>query len=111
MLVSAASAQEGTPFYEVETNYIFGGFTIGSAVGIESEEALDLAPQADFGKRAGSYVANETEIEYEFMPNAAWGTQVAGQEVGVLSPLDLTDFSRQRARLLFERVAMAPSRW
>jgi hypothetical protein len=102
MLVSAASAQEGTPFYEVETKYIFGGFTIGSAVGIEGEKTLDLATQADFGKRAGSYIANETEIEYEFMPNGAWRTQLAGHEVGVLSPLDLTDFSRQRTRLLSE---------
>jgi hypothetical protein len=34
--------------------------------------------------------------------SAAWDTQVAGREVGVMPALDLTDFSRQRARLLFE---------
>jgi hypothetical protein len=33
---------------------------------------------------------------------AAWEAQVAGREVGVSSSLDLTDFSRERARLLLE---------
>jgi hypothetical protein len=32
---------------------------------------------------------------------AAWNTQVAGHEVGVSGPLDLTDFSRHRAKLKF----------
>ncbi|HEV2955780.1 MAG TPA: hypothetical protein VGX95_06655 [Xanthobacteraceae bacterium] len=32
---------------------------------------------------------------------AAWNTQVAGHEVGVAGPLDLTDFSRHRAKLKF----------
>jgi hypothetical protein len=34
--------------------------------------------------------------------SAAWETQIAGREVGVGSNLDLTDFSRSRARLLLE---------
>jgi len=34
--------------------------------------------------------------------SVAWEAQVAGHEVGVASPLDLTDFSRERARLLLE---------
>jgi hypothetical protein len=34
--------------------------------------------------------------------SAAWEAQVAGSEVGVASPLDLTDFSLERARLLVE---------
>jgi hypothetical protein len=33
--------------------------------------------------------------------SAAWQAQIAGHEVSV-GTLDLTDFSRQRARLLFE---------
>jgi hypothetical protein len=65
----AAGAQEDASFHEVETKYIFGGFTIGSAVGIEGEKAFELAPQVDFGKRTGSYVASQTELEYEFTPN------------------------------------------
>jgi hypothetical protein len=35
--------------------------------------------------------------------SAAWETQIAGHEVGAMpGNLDLTDFSRARARLLFE---------
>jgi len=34
--------------------------------------------------------------------SAAWESQVAGHESGVSSTFDLTDFSRQRARLLLE---------
>ena len=34
--------------------------------------------------------------------SAAWETQIAGHEPGVSARLDLTDFSRQRARLLLE---------
>ena len=34
--------------------------------------------------------------------SASWEAQVAGHEVGIASPLDLSDFSRKRARLLFE---------
>jgi hypothetical protein len=42
------------------------------------------------------------QIAPKVLMSAAWETQVAGHEVGVASPLDLTDFSRQRARLLLE---------
>ena len=34
--------------------------------------------------------------------SASWEAQVAGREISGLSPLDLADFSRQRARLLLE---------
>jgi len=34
--------------------------------------------------------------------SAAWEAQIAGREVGISSRLDLTDFSRERARLLLE---------
>ena len=34
--------------------------------------------------------------------SASWEAQIAGREIGGPSPLNLTDFSRQRAQLLFE---------
>jgi hypothetical protein len=42
------------------------------------------------------------QIAPKVLVSAAWEMQVAGREVGVVPPLDLTDFSRQRARLLLE---------
>jgi hypothetical protein len=42
------------------------------------------------------------KISSKVLMSAAWQTQVAGREVGVMPALDLMDFSRQRARLLFE---------
>jgi hypothetical protein len=43
------------------------------------------------------------QIAPKVLMSAAWETQVAGHEVGAMAGnLDLTDFSRQRARLLFE---------
>jgi len=41
-------------------------------------------------------------IAPKVLVSAAWQAQVAGHEVGVAAPLDLTEFSRQRARLLLE---------
>jgi len=42
------------------------------------------------------------KIAPKVLMSAAWEAQVAGREVGVMPALDLTDFSRQRARLLLE---------
>jgi hypothetical protein len=42
------------------------------------------------------------KIAPKVLMSAAWETQIAGHEPGVSSTLDLTDFSRQRARLLLE---------
>jgi hypothetical protein len=42
------------------------------------------------------------KISSKVLMSAAWETQVAGHEVGVMPALDLTDFSRHRARLLVE---------
>ena len=42
------------------------------------------------------------QISSKVLLSAAWETQVAGHEVGVSPTLDLTDFSRYRARLLLE---------
>ena len=41
-------------------------------------------------------------ISSKILMSAAWETQIAGSESGVTGALDLTDFSRHRARLLFE---------
>jgi hypothetical protein len=42
------------------------------------------------------------QITPKILISAAWEAQIAGREVGVSSALDLTDFSRERARLLLE---------
>ena len=42
------------------------------------------------------------KIAPKVLMSAAWETQIAGHESGVSATLDLTDFSRQRARLLLE---------
>jgi hypothetical protein len=42
------------------------------------------------------------KIAPKVLMSAAWETQIAGREVGVGANLDLTDFSRSRARLLLE---------
>jgi hypothetical protein len=42
------------------------------------------------------------KIASKVLMSAAWEMQIAGHEPGVSSTLDLTDFSRQRARLLLE---------
>jgi hypothetical protein len=42
------------------------------------------------------------KISRKVLMSASWERQIAGHEVGVMPALDLTDFSRQRARLLLE---------
>ena len=42
------------------------------------------------------------KIDRKMLLSATWETQIAGYEVGVPGPFDLTDFSQTRARLLFE---------
>jgi hypothetical protein len=42
------------------------------------------------------------QIAPKILISAAWEVQIAGREVGVSSALDLTDFPRERARLLLE---------
>jgi hypothetical protein len=64
-----AQAQDENAFHEIETKYIFGNFTVGSAVGIEGEVAIEQETEADLGKRFGRYVASITEVELEYTPN------------------------------------------
>jgi hypothetical protein len=63
-----AAAQDYSSFHEIETKYIFGNFTVGSATGIEGEKAFEIDSEADLGKRAGRYGATETELEFEYTP-------------------------------------------
>jgi len=42
------------------------------------------------------------KIDRKMLLSAAWETQIAGHEIGMPGPFDLTDFSQTRARLLFE---------
>ncbi len=42
------------------------------------------------------------KIDRKTLLSAAWETQIAGHEIGIPGPFDLTDFSQTRARLLFE---------
>jgi hypothetical protein len=42
------------------------------------------------------------KIGPKMLVSASWEAQIAGREIGGASPLNLADFSRQRARLLFE---------
>ena len=67
-LASAARADD-TTFYELETKYIFGNFTVGSSTGIEGERAFEPETQADFGKRGGRYGVGQTALEYEYTPS------------------------------------------
>jgi hypothetical protein len=67
--LSAGSASaEDNSFHELETKYIFGGFTVGSSIDEEGEKAFEPETEADFGKGGGRYTATETELEYEFTP-------------------------------------------
>lgn len=42
------------------------------------------------------------KIDRKMLLSAAWETQIAGHEIGIPGPFDLTDFSQTRARLLLE---------
>jgi hypothetical protein len=64
----AADAQDANSFHEIETKYIFGNFTVGSAIGIEGERAFEPDTQMAYGKRGGRYFATQTTFEFEYTP-------------------------------------------
>ena len=70
LLASAegAEAQDASAFHEIETKYIFGNFTVGAAIGIEGEVAIEPETEANFGKRFGRYAASGTAVELEYTP-------------------------------------------
>jgi hypothetical protein len=108
--------------YEPETtNTPLVGWDNESTLGVSSALAFQIIPKviigADlwylrhydgvaFNSFTGDTVYLGPTFYWQIAPkvlmSAAWEAQVAGHEVGVASPLDLTDFSRERARLLLE---------
>jgi hypothetical protein len=92
-----------------------------STVGVSSALAFQVIPNvvigADLwylrhyeGAALGSFTGDAVYLGPTFfwkigpktLVSASWEGQVAGREIGGPSPLNLTDFSRQRATLLFE---------
>ena len=108
--------------YEPETTRAdLGAWTKESTFGISSALALQIIPKvvigadlwylrhydgASFNSFTGDAVYLGPTLYWQIAPkvimSAAWEAQMAGRERGVGAALDLTDFSRQRARLLFE---------
>lgn len=56
--------------------YIFGNFTVGSAIGIEGEKAIEPDTEVDLGKRAGRYGVAQTELEFEYTPTQYFQIEV-----------------------------------
>ena len=108
--------------YEPETTRAdLGQWLKESTFGISSALAFQIVPNvvvgadlwylrhydgAAFNSFTGDAVYLGPTFYWKIAPkvlmSAAWETQIAGHEPGVSSTLDLTDFSRQRARLLLE---------
>jgi hypothetical protein len=108
--------------YEPETTRAdLGRWQNESTFGISSALALQVVPGvvigadlwylrhydgAAFNSFTGDAVYLGPTFYWKIAPkvlmSAAWEAQIAGREPGVSSTLDLTDFSRQRARLLLE---------
>jgi hypothetical protein len=108
--------------YEPETTRAdFGMWSKESTLGLSSALAFQIIPNvvigadlwylrhydgALFNSFTGDAVYLGPTFYWKIAPkvlmSAAWQAQIAGRETGVTSALDLTDFSRQRARLLLE---------
>jgi hypothetical protein len=108
--------------YEPETTRAdFGEWDKESTLGLSTALAFQIIPKLTVGAEmwylrhydglsfntfTGDAVYLGPTFYYQIAPkmlvSAAWDVQVAGHEPGVLPALDLTDFSRQRARLLLE---------
>jgi hypothetical protein len=92
-----------------------------STLGVSSALAFQVIPNvvigADLwylrhyeGAALGSFTGDAVYLGPTFfwkigpktLVSASWEAQIAGREIGGPSPLNLTDFSRQRAQLLFE---------
>jgi hypothetical protein len=108
--------------YEPETTRVFGSWQDESTIGGSSALAFRITPNvivgADLwylrhydGATFGSFTGDAVylgptlywHIKRHMLMSAAWETQVAGSEVGPPAlNFNLTDFSRNRAKLLFE---------
>lgn len=108
--------------YEPETTRAdFGEWDNESTLGLSTALAFQIVPKVVIGAElwylrhydgvafntfTGDALYLGPTLYYQISPkilmSAAWNVQVAGHETDVGSPLDLTDFSRQRAKLLLE---------
>jgi hypothetical protein len=107
--------------YEPEGTVSADGWTPESTLGISSALAFQIIPKVVVGADLwylrhydgfwfNSFTGDALyvgptfywQIAAKVLMSAAWEVQVAGHEIGIAQPLDLTDFSHQRARLLFE---------
>lgn len=108
--------------YEPETTRAdLGAWNNESTLGVSSAFALQIIPKVvigvdlwylrhyqgvAFNSFTGDAVYLGPTFFWRIAPkvliSAAWESQISGHEVGAMPALDLTDFSRQRARLLFE---------
>lgn len=107
--------------YEPEGTNTFPGWTNKSTFGASAALAFQIIPNvvvgADLwylrhyeGLGFNSFTGDSIflgptffwKINAKVLMSASWEAQIAGREVGVASAFNLTDFSRQRARLLLE---------
>jgi hypothetical protein len=107
--------------YEPEGTNTFPGWTNESTFGASAALAFQIIPNvvvgADLwylrhyeGLGFNSFTGDSIflgptffwKINAKVLMSASWEAQIAGREVGVASAFNLTDFSRQRARLLLE---------
>jgi hypothetical protein len=108
--------------YEPETTRAdLGMWENESTFGVSSALAFQIVPNVTIGADLwylshytgtafNSFTGDATylgptfywRIAPKILMSAAWEAQIAGGEIGISSALDLTDFSRERARLLLE---------
>jgi hypothetical protein len=107
--------------YEPEGTNNFPGWTNESTFGASSALAFQIIPNVVIGadlwylRHYGGLGLNSFtgdavylgptlfwKISSKVLMSASWEAQVAGHEVAIASAFDMTDFSRQRARLLLE---------
>jgi hypothetical protein len=131
LFFSPVFAQDVAPdsYTELESKYIFG-FTEGSDIGFEGERAIvsvttalayRLAPNVVLGGELEYYRAHNSlgfgdfaghalyvgptlfvQLTNKILLRAAFSTEIAGHAVGESGPLDLTNFSRNKALLYAE---------
>jgi hypothetical protein len=102
------------PFHELETKYIFG-FTEGSDIGAEGEQAIEFETTGAFGMRGGSFAAIEQEVEFEGVPTQFFSYELSAH--GLLQAIDNVDgldnfhnfnFSGLSAELRFLLIGRGP---
>ena len=64
------------PYHELETRYLFG-FTEGSDIGVQGEQAFEYEATTKSQKRGGRYSILEQELEYENVPTQNFGYELS----------------------------------